>query len=147
MPERALFSVCGDVDPRLVQRRIERGLAGWKPGRELAPSPFQALPLGVRSGCFESDRAQVHLFVGHQGIRRGHPDYPALVVMDHVLGTGPGFSNRVSQRLRDRDGLAYTVHADVSSSAGRFPGMFTAYIGTSPEHAERAVAGFLEETT
>ena len=62
-----------------------------------------------------------------------------------MLGTGPGFTNRIARRLRDELGLAYTVNASISSSAGISPGMFTAYIGTSPENVDTAISGFLEE--
>lgn len=145
MPQRALFALCGDVDPEEVRAALGRKLSGWKAGED-SPPPEPVFPAReVRVGAFESDRAQVHLYVGHLGIRRNHPDYPALVVMDHVLGTGPGFTNRISRRLRDELGLAYTVHASIHHSAGIHPGTFTAYIGTSPQHVETALAGFLEE--
>jgi zinc protease len=65
--------------------------------------------------------------------------------MDHVLGTGPGFTSRISRRLRDELGLAYSVSAAIHSSAGVLPGLFTAYIGTSPRHLATAVAGFRDE--
>ena len=42
-------------------------------------------------------------------------------------------------------GLCYSVSAGIAGSAGEEPGTFTAYIGTSPEHREKAVDGFLEE--
>ena len=87
----------------------------------------------------------MHVFLGHLGIRRNDPDYPSLVVMDHVLGTGPGFVNRISRRLRDELGLAYSVNASIHTTAGVLPGVFSAYIGTSPEHAETAIDGFLAE--
>jgi len=62
-----------------------------------------------------------------------------------VLGTGPGFTNRISRILRDEKGLAYSVNANIHGSAGILPGMFTAYIGTSPDNVRTAVAGFLHE--
>ena len=65
--------------------------------------------------------------------------------MDHVLGTGPGFTSRIARRLRDEQGLAYTVHAAIHNSAGTLPGMFSAYIGTSPDKVETAIQGFLRE--
>jgi zinc protease len=65
--------------------------------------------------------------------------------MDHILGTGPGFTSRISKRLRDEDGLCYSVHASITSSAGEEPGCFTAYIGTSAEHRQKATRGFLQE--
>ena len=145
IPEHAVLGVCGDVDPAEVRSVLERSLAGWAPGRaaDLPPAVFP--PAEVRADAFRAERAQVHLFVGHLGVRRNHPDYPALVVMDHVLGTGPGFTNRISRRLRDELGLAYTVNAAIHSSAGVLPGTFTAYIGTSPKHVGTAIEGFLRE--
>jgi zinc protease len=145
MPQRALFALCADVDPAAVRKRFERRLAGWKPGVNTPPLAPSFPERGVRTALFESERAQVHLYVGHLGIRRIDPDYAALVVLDHVLGTGPGFTNRISKRLRDELGLAYTVHAAIHPSAGVHPGTFTAYIGTSPKHVGTALAGFLEE--
>lgn len=145
MPQRALFALCGDVDPEEVRALFDRRLASWKRGDDLPPPEPVFPPRAVRQSVFQSERAQVHLHVGHLGIRRNHPDYPALVVMDHVLGTGPGFTNRISKRLRDELGLAYTVHASIHHNAGIHPGTFTAYIGTSPQHVETALGGFLDE--
>jgi zinc protease len=90
-------------------------------------------------------REQVHVFVGHPGIRRVDPDYHALLVMDHVLGTGPGFTSRIARLLRDEMGLCYSVDASITRSAREEPGTFTAYIGTSPQHRQRAIDGFLAE--
>ena len=90
-------------------------------------------------------REQVHVYLGHLGIRRTDPDFYALSVMDHILGSGPGFTSRISKRLRDEMGLCYSVHAGITSSAGKEPGCFTAYIGTSAKNRQRAVKGFLEE--
>ena len=90
-------------------------------------------------------REQVHVFLGHLGVRRSDPDFYKLSVMDHILGSGPGFTSRCSRRLRDEMGLCYSVSAGISSSAGEQPGTFTAYIGTSAENRQKAIDGFLEE--
>jgi zinc protease len=143
--KRATIAVCGDVDPQAVRRAFSRALSGWEPGRPL-PRREEPMPRpAVRTDVFSATREQVHLYLGHLGIRRRDPDYAALVVMDHILGTGPGFTNRIARRLRDELGLAYTVNASIHSSAGVLPGLFTAYIGTSPENVGVAVEGFLRE--
>jgi len=142
---RALIAVCGDVEPEQVRKLLDRKLAGWKPGTDLGPRRDVFPAPGVRVDVFEAQREQVHLYLGHLGVRRLDPDYAALVVMDHVLGTGPGFTNRISMRLRDELGLAYTVQAAIHPSAGIQPGTFTAYIGTSPEHVSTALEGFRSE--
>jgi zinc protease len=142
---RAVIAFCGDVDPKKVRRFLETKLRDWRGGQDLPP-PDQSFPRATRrSALFRARRQQVHVYLGHLGICRKDPDFPALTVMDHVLGTGPGFTNRISRRLRDELGLAYTVSASIHSSAGVLPGTFTAYIGTSPEHLATAVQGFLRE--
>ena len=103
------------------------------------------LPAVGRDAHLPLAREQVHVYLGHIGIRRTHPDYYVLSVMDHVLGTGPGFTSRCSKKLRDELGLCYAVSAGITPSAGEEPGTFTAYIGTSPEHRQKAIDGFLME--
>jgi zinc protease len=142
---RAVIAVCGDLDPAAVHRFLERRLADWKTGRTLElGAPPERTP-GNRTAAYLADRQQVHLYLGHLGIRRSDPDYVPLLVMDHVLGTGPGFTDRISRRLRDEEGLAYTVHANIHGSAGVHPGTFLAYIGTGPDKAGQALRGFIEE--
>lgn len=142
---RGILAVCGDVDPQAVRRVLDRALGAWKKGEPLATTTPKFPDLGLRIGVFPAERQQVHVYLGHLGVRRGDPDYAALVVMDHVLGTGPGFTNRISKKLRDELGLAYSVNASIHGSAGILPGTFTAYIGTSPEHVATAVQGFRRE--
>jgi len=142
---RGLIAVCGQVDVQAVRRKCERLFARWPAGTPLVTTPPRFPERAVRSGVFHSKRAQVHVYLGHLGIPRKHPDYSALVVMDHVLGTGPGFTNRIARILRDELGLAYSVNASIHSSSGILPGMFTAYIGTSPDKVQTAVEGFRRE--
>lgn len=145
LARRAVIAVCGDVDPQAVRKVLDRALAKWTPGEDLPYPEFELPPIAPRKGVFHAKREQVHVFLGHLGIRRSDPDYHALVVMDHVLGTGPGFTNRVAMRLRDELGLAYTVSANIHGSAGSYPGTFKAYIGTSPDKVRTAIAGFRAE--
>ena len=91
------------------------------------------------------ESAQLYFFMGHVGVRRDNPDYYKLLVMDNVLGTGSGFTDRLSAQLRDRQGLAYTVSANITSTAGEQPGTFTCYISTFPDKFAAVKEGFLTE--
>ncbi len=142
---RAVIAVCGNVEPDEVYGRLLILLKDWDVGTP-EPKWDRTFPdREPRAQAFEKGREQVHVYFGHLGVERRVEDYPALVVMDHVLGSGPGFVSRLSRKLRDEQGLAYSVHADIHSSAGLYPGLFTAYIGTSPEHVQRAVQGIQAE--
>ena len=143
--KRAVIAVVGDVDPGQVRDRVEKAFAAVPPGTVYERSEPTFPVIDKRRAAFERERNQVHVYLGHLGIKRNDPHYVSLAVMDHVLGTGPGFTNRITQKLRDQMGLAYTVHADIHGSAGLLPGMFRAYIGTSPEHVQTALDGFLTE--
>jgi zinc protease len=61
-----------------------------------------------------------------------------------LIGTvASGLGGRFFDELRDRQSLAYTVHA--GASAKRLAGVFLSYIATSPEKEETARAGLLAE--
>jgi zinc protease len=139
---RLTIGVCGDVDAAKVRRHLDKLLNELQPGAPLEPKPQKLPPRRVRLDTFHRNREQVHVYLGHLGVRRKDPDWASLAVMDHILGSGPGFTNRLGRRLRDELGLAYSVSADIHSSAGQHPGTFTAYIGTSPEHLGTALEGF-----
>ena len=126
-----------------MMRKAFTSFRGKAPQHATLTAP--ALPQRVRDVHIAMAREQVHIYMGHIGVRRTDPDYYALAVMDHVLGTGPGFTSRCSKKLRDELGLCYSVSAGITASASEEPGMFTAYIGTSPEHRQRAIDGFMAE--
>jgi len=146
-PNNAILAVVGDFDPEIVLREIKELTADWKP----AQLPKLELPEVVLPEKFTQkiitmpEAAQLQFYMGHVGIRRTNPDYFKLLVLDYILGTGPGFTDRLSGRLRDREGLAYTVSANITSSAAKEPGTFTCYIGTDKENFERVKKLFLEE--
>ena len=145
-PARGFVAAAGPDEPeQLLEelRRAFRSFRGADPVHREVPDP--TLNDGSRNIHIPMPREQVHIYLGHLGIRRTDPDFYALCVMDHILGTGPGFTSRCARKLRDEEGLCYAVSAGITPMAGEEPGMFTAYIGTSPENRQRAIDGFLAE--
>ena len=147
VPNNTTVAIVGDFDSKAVVEEVKELTAGWKKTDLARPK----MPEVEKPGRFVQkvipmpQATQLHLYLGHVGIRRDNPDYFKLLVMDHVLGTGPGFTDRLSARLRDRQGLAYTVSATIAASAGEEPGLFTAYIGTDPQNFAKVKTQLLEE--
>jgi zinc protease len=54
--------------------------------------------------------AQAHLLLGLPALRRGDPDFFPLAVGNYSLGGG-GFVSRLMKEVRDKRGLAYSVHS------------------------------------
>jgi len=147
VPNRTTIVVVGDIDNAEIAKKIEKLTAGWKRGNAVVPVPT-APPTNDKPTVkilSDANAAQTHVFIGHLGITRNDADYHALLVMDNVLGTGPGFTDRLSASLRDRQGLAYTVNAQIADSAAEQPGTFTGYIGTFPDKFPWVRDGFLKE--
>jgi zinc protease len=137
-PRNTIVAAVGDLPEEEMERLLVERFGAW-PDRPLpsvaipqAPSPTSPAwsPRVVR---MDQDRDQLHLYLGHLGVRRNDPDYHALLVADLVLGSGPGFTDRLSHRLRDEMGLAYSVWARIARGSDVEPGTFTAYIGTAPQ--------------
>ncbi len=146
-PDSAILVVVGDFATPDMVALVTKLTADWKPIRATAPVP--ATPPGraepVTKIIPDPTAAQTHVYVGHLGVKRSDPDYYTLLVMDNVLGTGPGFTDRLSATLRDRQGLAYTVSAQITGGAGDQPGAFTGYIGTFADKYTWVRDGFLAE--
>ena len=145
-PNNTILAIVGDAEPRQILESVQHYFGGWN-FREL-PSQ-QPVIIPKPTGCIRkhipNEKEQLHLYLGHLGVTRTNPDFYTLFTMDNILGMGAGFTDRISRKLRDEQGLAYSVSANISLSAEKEPGMFAAYIGTSPENMERAIQGFLDE--
>ena len=146
-PDLTTLVVVGDFEPAELKAKVEKLTAGWKPVKAAPPTPTAPPTADKPTVQVVSDKtaAQTHVFVGHLGVKRDDPDFYTLLVLDNVLGTGPGFTDRLSSTLRDRQGLAYTVNAQIAGSASDQPGAFTGYIGTFPEKYVWVKDAFLKE--
>lgn len=139
VPNRSFLVVVGDFHPPDLVGALATRLGRWKPSGIAAP-PLPPVRTTHAGGSITLSRAgeQAHIFMGHIGIARRDPDYAALAVLDHILGSGPGFVDRLSRVLRDEMGLAYAVGGGMTDSADVLPGVLRVYAGTNPADAGRA---------
>jgi zinc protease len=91
------------------------------------------------------DSEQAHLYVGHLSVPARHPDLTALELLAVVLGSGAGLSGRIPERIREREGLAYSAHAQTIAGAGLDAGRLVAYVATAPGLVAQAEASVREE--
>src|SRR5262249_42891994 len=145
-PDNSYLVTVGDFDQKKLTSLLRSHLKRWMPlGRRLprVPRPRRLERPRVRRIAYPGE--QVHILLGHLGVRRNHTDYDALTVLDHILGSGPGFTDRLSRILRDELGLAYSVSGGMTDSADVEAGLLRIYVGTHPDEADRAVAAVVEQ--
>lgn len=85
---------------------------------------------------------QAHIIKGWQVPTFGTEEYPALVLLNIILGAC-GLSSRLFLELRDKKGLAYVVRSSYDTL--KLTGTFMIYIATEPKNIEVSLAGFNEE--
>jgi len=147
VPENAMLAIAGDIEMSELKSRVAAVFGKWQPApRFETPQVPRARRQTVPIEKFVAVcKEQVNIIIGHVGVERSNPDYYALLVMDTILGSSPGFTSRIPRILRDEQGLAYITYSNVTSSAGLDPGRFIAYIGTAPETLDRAILGLRGE--
>jgi len=82
------------------------------------------------------DSAQAHVLIGAPAIDRADPDYFPLTVGNYVLGGG-GFVSRLTEQVREKRGLSYSVYSYFSP--GKQEGPFTIGLQTRPDQAMQAL--------
>ena len=105
----AYVAIVGDVGPERAGRIVDRLMAGLPEGEPVAPDEAETLPPpGIH--VVEQDVPQSVAIFGHRGLRRDDPDFIPAYVMNYVLGGG-GFTSRLTEQVREKRGLAYSVYS------------------------------------
>jgi predicted Zn-dependent peptidase len=81
--------------------------------------------------------SQTHLRVGHLSIKEDDPDYPALVVLNDILG-GSSFRSRLFNDIRTKRGLAYSVGSSLRAGV-RERGVWAMRAETKVESTQEAI--------
>ncbi|HUS15720.1 MAG TPA: pitrilysin family protein [Chloroflexia bacterium] len=146
-PEGAILVLVGDITPETALALAEKTLGDWQVAGE--PPPFAVpdapLPEGIqRVHHTIAGKTQNDLVLGFPTIRRSHPDYYALDMMNLILGR-LGLYGRLGKTVREDQGLAYYAYSGVESGFG--PGPWTVRAGVNPANVGRAVQSILAEMT
>jgi zinc protease len=134
-----VIGVVADSDEQSVADNIAREFADLRP-RPLPNLPIPAWPTHVETAVETRDKAQTAMVLAFEGPSREDQSRFAASLIGTVAS---GLGGRFFDELRDRQSLAYTVHAGASEK--RLGGLFVSYIATSPEKEEVARAGLLAE--
>lgn len=139
------LTVVGDFDPDQVVETFEQMLSGWNPKqacRKLPAPPSREIPPS-RHVIRTPDKANATLVAGLVlPITDADDDYPALRIVNYLLGDGAG--SRLWDRVREREGLAYSVSS--SLSADEYPSALMSFAAScNPRNIDRLEAAIQDE--
>ncbi len=142
-PQNTILAISGDVHADTLIPKLRQWLSEWQKSKLSAKLPAGPGPAS-KEKIFLIDRpssVQTTLLMGNLAIERSNPDYPALMVMNEVLGAGS--ASRLFLNLREEKGYTYGVYSNVI--ARKYAGPWTAGGDVRTEVTDGAMTEFMRE--
>ncbi len=143
-PQGMAVVVVGAIRADEAVARVEAVFGDWqgqRPARVEIP-PITRPVNTVQRHILMPGKSQSDLILGWPSMRRLDPDYEAARLANTVLGVF-GLSGRLGLNVRERQGMAYSAHSQVS--ADKLPGVWALVAGVNPVNVARASEAMLQE--
>jgi zinc protease len=143
LPNQTILVIVGDLTQEQATTLVQTHFGSWKKGPSSPyvlkkPAPIERKMVQL----IDKDLTQSTIVLGHTGISRANPDYYAVTVMNYILGAG-GFSSRLMDSIRDKQGLAYGIMSHFDTRL--MPGAFFINLQTRTDVTNQAISGVLTE--
>ncbi|MFI5456408.1 MAG: M16 family metallopeptidase [Isosphaerales bacterium] len=145
--EHGELVIIGDFEPSEVLPILAKTFEGWKSDKpyERIDRPYQADLKPQRETVPTPDKANaVFLAALSLPMKDDHPDYPALMAGNFILGGG-ALSSRIADRLRQKGGLSYTAMSMLAASPLDQRADLMVLAIYNPTNVDKVVAGVEEE--
>ncbi len=110
--DRLVITVVGDIDAETLGRTLDHVFGALPQHATLAPVPDATPPLGPKREVIVMDVPQSVAQFGHRAFARKDEDFMATYILNYIIGGG-GFSSRLMEEVREKRGLAYSVHSNI----------------------------------
>ncbi|WP_043743405.1 M16 family metallopeptidase [Paramagnetospirillum magneticum] len=114
--DRLVVGVVGDITPQELARRLDEVFGALPATGPLGDIPEVVAHLPAGLVVIPKDNPQTTALFALPGLRRDDPDWYAAYVVNYILGGG-GFSSRLTEEVREKRGLAYSVTSYLSPYA------------------------------
>jgi zinc protease len=141
----AQFGAAGDIDVAALQQALRAGFGDWNAGEPFTRVPQPLLPgKGQTLTLATPDKQNADLRARQpMSIAETDADYPALMMANHLLGSGG--SSRLWKRIREQDGLSYSVYSGISWNHFEPNSSWFAGAIFAPQNRAKVEAGLREE--
>lgn len=139
------LAVVGDFDPEEVVRLANELFGDWKSPRPYARIASRHQDVAPINKVLETPDKANAIYRAGLGfrLRDDHPDYPALLLGNYLLGGG--VTSRLSNRIREKEGLSYSVGSYLTASSQDEKAEFGISAIYAPQNRERVEALVREE--
>ncbi|GCL64435.1 M16 family metallopeptidase [Pseudaquabacterium pictum] len=145
------FGAAGDMDAEAVRTALAQAFGDWRAPADgplayvRAPQPL-VVPPPLRQKLATPDKPNANLvLVQPVALNDTHPDYPALLVANHLLGGYTG--SRLWVRVREQGGLSYDVRSGLQWNNHELASRWQASAIFAPQNQPKVEAAFQEVVT
>ncbi len=144
-PNRIILGLVGDFQKDQALALLNKVFGDWAKGPEVkdAEAFIQEQTLAGVFYVEKNDMTQAKIAMGYQGIRRDHPDYYSLVIVNQILSGS--FGARLFSNIRSKQGLAYDVHGGVGLQWDH-PGMALLSMSTKTQTTGKGIDALIAES-
>jgi zinc protease len=137
--------VVGDFDPAEVQKAATELFGSWKSPGSYTRVTRNWQKLDTVNQSFDTpDKANAMLAAAMTlKIDDDDPDYFKLLIANNILGNGP--KSRLFKRIRETDGLSYSVGSSYNAGTKEQFGQIIFQAIANPQNAAKVEAAFREE--
>jgi zinc protease len=111
--DNLLVAVAGDITPDELKDTLDKIFGDLPVQAKLAPVPDVVWPKTATTILVPRDGTQTDMMFAEAGPKRNDPDWYAAEIADYILGGG-GFSSRLMQEVRDKNGLTYGIDTGIA---------------------------------
>ena len=143
-PNQIMLGLTGDFKKAEILQKVRELWGDWRQA-EVSLPPLPKVNPEPKSGIYYINKQvnQSNIRMGHWGTNRDNPDRFAIDLMNDILG-GSDFSARMVERVRNDEGLAYSVGTAFPTSQ-RDISFFLAAAQTRTESTSKAIQSMLDE--
>jgi zinc protease len=142
----ATMSVVGDFDAAAVKAQAAKLFGSWKAEQPYARIVAAVKPVEAQNVKLETpDKANsVMYMIQPMPMKDDDKAYPAVMMGNFMLGGG-ALRSRLADRIRQKEGLSYTIGSDLHVPARDAAGMWSAFAISAPQNAGKVEAALREE--
>ncbi len=141
LPNNTVVTIAGNIQHQEVVTAINQALGNWTNQRTRSEYTAYKEQAAQRLHVETRDTEQAHLCLALPGLPLLHPKRFTLDLLNVILGEG--MSSRLFTEIRDRLGLAYSIHSYIEHYLDS--GSVTIYAGVETKNLSTAIKAILEQ--
>ena len=110
--DKLVITVVGDIDADTLGRALDHVFGPLPEASSLSRVNDVKPPLGPSHEIITMEVPQSVAQFGHRAFSRKDDDFMAAYILNYIIGGG-GFSSRLMEEVREKRGLAYSVHSNI----------------------------------